>query len=467
MVTLSKIISNGKIDGKNSEGEYKSGTQVESRNIALARVAPVVAPKGKDLFDQWTDDDWQDVDQQKEQVFSKFVDTLDQTSKMLAQNTAVISSIESKNEKLFQERKKAQEEADSFLKDMVLAYVTGGMAGIKSAIRGKIEDKINMELAKAFIQATGGSPDQVQLFSDAIGFMKGKMKERRIKAQANDFSVDFSNPLNILAAPYAIGAKFIEKAGPKLISGISSIPIVGNVIQMSTALTLSATRAIAGPKAYDGMMNKATGAKRQLAEIKANEKALTKSYVTRAVAHTTGLPGEVVGQMITDYQGAKAAKKVRRAVAANPVMNVASQVVGVVGGIVKTAAVAFGAKERDMQRFLNDANSLQFAGSLNYNAAEIQNNAYTNQMLGMKAQGTSYSSNIPTLKNKKGFVEELGKRMLVERVAEAGGWDKDIVNAAIRGELSRREQKKADKKAQADAARSTAITAITTVGDFI
>jgi hypothetical protein len=56
------------------------------------------------------------------------------------------------------------------------------MAGVKSALRGKVEDKINMELAKAFIQATGGSPDQVDAITQAMSFMRGKVQERKIKS---------------------------------------------------------------------------------------------------------------------------------------------------------------------------------------------------------------------------------------------------------------------------------------------
>jgi hypothetical protein len=63
-----------------------------------------------------------------------------------------------------------------------MAFVTGGMAGVKSALRGKVEDKINMELAKAFIQATGGSPDQVDAITQAMSFMRGKVQERKIKS---------------------------------------------------------------------------------------------------------------------------------------------------------------------------------------------------------------------------------------------------------------------------------------------
>ncbi|TGN14472.1 hypothetical protein, partial [Leptospira ilyithenensis] len=74
-----------------------------------------------------------------------------------------------------------------------MAYISGGVAGIKSSIKGKIEDQINSSLAGAFIRATGGSEDQIAFVSDIMSFMRGKMQEKQVKARANTMSM--SNPL--------------------------------------------------------------------------------------------------------------------------------------------------------------------------------------------------------------------------------------------------------------------------------
>ncbi|WP_167884516.1 hypothetical protein, partial [Leptospira ilyithenensis] len=101
-------------------------------------------------------------------------------------------------------------------------------------------------------------------------------------------------------------------------------------------------------------------------------------------------------------KGSRDAKKARNAVNSNPIGNVVSQVVGVVGGIVKTAAVAFGAKDRDIQKMMREGNAIAYSGSLDVGSDEIRSEAYANQMLGLRSSALSYSSATPTLKNRKG-----------------------------------------------------------------
>ncbi|TGN14053.1 hypothetical protein, partial [Leptospira ilyithenensis] len=52
IATLTKSISNGQIGGRR-DGKYISGAQTETRYVSLAEVKPIMAPKGKDLFDSW------------------------------------------------------------------------------------------------------------------------------------------------------------------------------------------------------------------------------------------------------------------------------------------------------------------------------------------------------------------------------------------------------------------------------
>ena len=62
-----------------------------------------------------------------------------------------------------------------------------------------------------------------------------------------------------------------------------------------------------------------------------------------------------------------------------------------------------------------------YSGSLETSAAELQSSVYSSQMLGMAAQGTTYTSNIPS--TKEGIVKELGQRAVVAELAKATGID--------------------------------------------
>ncbi|BDA77551.1 hypothetical protein LPTSP3_g04810 [Leptospira kobayashii] len=468
VATVTKIISDGKIAGKNSKGEYISGKQEETRYVSLSEVKPVIAPKGKDLFDVWGEEDWDDIGAQQAAVMSDFYSAgLAGDSKRTSAALNDIAQTESRNEKKFQEAKAAAEAADSFLKDMIMAYISGGIEGIKSSIKGKVEDQINSGLAAAFIRATGGSEDQIAMASQLVSFMRGKMQERKIK----------SNMAKNNLTNAAMGGLAIMTGGASmLLSGaMGAMAGVGNMIGSSGAMlgatfgssmasfglgaTNSVYRAVAGDNAADAMMNRITGPKDQLAAIKANENAMIKSSATTAIASATGLPKDLVGQMLTDYQGSQAAKKTRDAMNSNPIGVIGSQVAGLAGGILKTAAVAMGAKERDIQKMLSDGNRMLYSGVIDSNL-EAQSLAYLNQSLGMKAPGTSYTSNLP--KDNAGIVDELGQRIVVDEIVKATGMDKDVADAAFRKQYGAIKQKKADNKAKNEAVRSTVITAVTT-----
>nr|WP_281282572.1 TIGR04388 family protein [Leptospira ilyithenensis] len=461
-VTLSKVISNGQIGGRNAQGKYISGTQNESQYISLAKVSPVMAPKGKDLFDEWGQNDWANVDKQASTVMNDFYTKgLSQDSKQLGQATALIRDVEAKNEKKFQEAKVAAEAADSFLKDMIMAYISGGVAGIKASIKGKIEDQINSSLAAGFIRATGGSEDQIAMASQLISYMRGKVQEKKIKSNmAKNSLANAAGAFVATGLMFATGGMSVALGGAAFATNFQGVS--GGGLGMVTGIGASTYRAVAGNQAADSMMNRITGPKDQLTAIKANENAMIKSSATTALAAATGIPRDVVGQLLTDYQGSQAAKKTRNAVNSNPIANIGSQIAGVGGGILKTAAVALGVRERDIQKMLSNGNRIAFSGSVN-TSAEAQSLAYMNQAMGMSAPGMSYTSNVPTLKNKAGLVEELGQRIVVDEIVKATGIDKDIADASFRKQYGKVKQKKADKKAQNKAIRSTVITTAVTV----
>jgi hypothetical protein len=485
IVKLTREISNGRVMGRDSNGKYIDGKQVESRSVMLASVKPVSAPKGKDLFDVWGNEDWKDFESQANDVMTSFYNVgLTKDSNNISRQVADIRSVESTNERKFQKEKQAREAHDSLVKDLLIAYISGGMAGVKGAIKNKVEDQINTSLAEAWARATGADDDQIAMLSDAISFMRGKVQEKKIRDRANTFSM--SNPIRSIENAYAKSSSALNRVTGGVSGTVMGFvatgvtTVVKTVAKAATAVTgaigtgvaaiLDPMGTVVGEMAkatseyLDKQLPRMTGAKDAISGIRANEKGIVQKYATNALAVSTGLPPEVASNIIGDYVGSQAAKKARRAVVANPLMNVTTQVVGVVGGIVKTAAVAFGAKDRDIQKAFSQGNRIANAGSVDVTSAEIQSEAFMNQTFGLKSSATSYTSSTPTLKDEKGFVKELFQREAVKQLSVGMSEnDRAILNSAFRANVSKREQSKADKKAQKDAARSTAITAITTI----
>ncbi|WP_135762895.1 hypothetical protein, partial [Leptospira ilyithenensis] len=133
IATLTKSISNGQIGGRR-DGKYISGAQTETRYVSLAEVKPIMAPKGKDLFDSWGEEEWDNIGSQQNAVLKNFYDVgLAGDVKRISSAANDISAVKERNEKKFQEAKIAAESADSFIKDMIMAYISGGVAGIKSS----------------------------------------------------------------------------------------------------------------------------------------------------------------------------------------------------------------------------------------------------------------------------------------------------------------------------------------------
>ncbi len=485
VLTLSKVINNGRVVGRNAQGEYIAGTERQSRTMTLASVKPVTAPKGKDLFDVWANEDWNDVSKQANNVMNEFfTNGLNADNKQVAALARDISIIESSNERKFQKEKQDLEARDSLIKDLLIAYISGGMAGVKGAIKNKVEDQINSSLAEAWARASGADEDQIAMLTDAISFMRGKLQEKKIRDRANTFSI--SDPIrsveNLVAKQASALNRVTGGVSGTLIGFVATgvRTVVKTVASAATAVTGAIGTGVAAhidpmgtavgemvkatSKYLDKQIPKMTGAKDAISAIRANEKGLVQKYATNALATSTGLPPEVASNIIGDYVGSQAAKKARRAVAANPLANAVTQVVGVVGGIVKTAAVAFGAKDRDIQKAFREGNQIANAGSVDVTSAEIQSEAYMNQMFGLKSSATSYTSSTPTLKDKKGFTKELFQREAVKQLSVGMSEnERAVLNSAFRASVSKREQSKADKKAQANAARSTGILAVTTI----
>ncbi|EMJ90322.1 peptidase, M23 domain protein [Leptospira meyeri serovar Semaranga str. Veldrot Semarang 173] len=456
IATLTRVINNGKISSRNGD-EFTNGTQVESRSLNLAQVKSVMAPKGKDLFDTWGQEDWENFSEQSTEKLKSFYEVgLVAVGKTTQNAVASIRKVESFNEKKFQNTVEGIKNQESMLKELALAYLTGGMAGVQAAIKGKVEDKINSSLAEAFIRATGGTMEDVQRVSDAFSFVRGRIEQNKIKARDNYYSV---NDLGGSFERYLKNIDPVTSTLRRTVEVLPQIPIIGPLFTTMNAVTLTLAKEALGDKNYNSTMDRITASKDRIVEIKANERSMAKSYVDKAISEGSGLSLELVSQQSTDFLGARDAARVRNA--NNARWGALDQVVGVVGGIVKTAFNAFGMKDRDFAAALKDANRLAFAGNLDTTYGEKAALAGANQLWGMSGPGLSYQTNVLKIGDNKGIAKELGQQALVTAIAKAQGWDKDIVNSIVRKEYGKYEQKKTDKKVQADAIRDTAKLAAT------
>ncbi|GBF52056.1 hypothetical protein LPTSP4_35940 [Leptospira ryugenii] len=456
LVTLTKTINNGQLIGKDRDGNFISGKTEETRYFMLSQISPVNIHKDKNFFEVWEDEDWHSVESLASSALEKFFGNkekgiegkFENDQLALAQMQKSISHVEEKNEKIFQEKKKSAEELEANLKELLLAYITGGMASVNATIKNKIEDLINTNIATALVKATGGTDESIQMMSDVVSLVRGRMQADKIKRRSN------ANTLG------KIGSTLSNMAGPlgMLVNPIGALATMSTVSSQLKILESPLVTFGAGKSIKEGM-DRSLDVKATYQELKSKERSMIRNYASNAIATATGLPKDLVSQITVDYDGAQKAKKVRKAINANPVAAIGGQVVGIVGGMVKSAAVAFGAKDRDIQKLISDSNKLAFSGSLETTYTEIQSEAFLNKALGMAAPGTTYTSNVPTLKNKQAFAEEIGQRAMIAEIAKGTGFDKDFVDAIFRKEFQARKQREADKKAQKKAQAETAVNA--------
>ncbi|TGL23041.1 TIGR04388 family protein [Leptospira yanagawae] len=451
VATLTRVINNGQIARREGDNFF-NGTQVETRKFNLAQVMSVMAPKGRDLFDTWGQSDWEDFSAQSSDKLKTFYEVdLAAVNKTTQNAVTSIRKIESHNEKKFQTTVDGIKSQEAALKELVMAYLSGGMAGVKAAIKNKVEDKINSSLAEAFIRATGGTMEDLQRMSDAFSFARGRIEQKKIKAKENYYSV---NDLGGSIERYFKNIDPMTATARRVFEVLPQIPIIGPLTTLYTGVGLAVTKEVLGEKNYNATMDRITARKDRLVEIKANERSMAKSYVDRAISEGSGISLDLVSQQSTDFLGARDAARVRNA--NNARWGVVDQAVGVVGGIVKTAFNAFGMKDRHFAASLNDANRLLFAGNVNTTYGEKAALAGANQTWGMSGPGLSYQTNVLKLSDKEGIVKEFGQQALVKEIARIQGWDKDIVNSIVRKEYGKYEQRQTDKKVQADAIRETA-----------
>lgn len=454
VLTLKKEIHNGLLAGKNADGQYNAGKMEEVRHVQLSSIGKIQLTKTNDFFNIWNEEDWESLYQKKSEITESFLThSLQNDKKFINSNLISIQEKDNRNQALYLERKESQESADSIFQELAVAYFTGGAAGVKASLKGKLESTINSEMAKAWVKATGGSESDIQTASMMVDFMRGRMSAKKI--QSRDQYISIKNPIQ---AYESITAKALS-AGQKILDygafGMSNVAV--NLMQ---APALALYKTLAGEKQYNKTNNQIAGTGKRLEEIKENEQMLVQNGISVAVSQATGLPIEEVSKMLGDKMNQIKAEKANKAMAKNPIFDFSSVLLGSTGGIIKTAVVAFGMPEDEIQSILKDANRISNAGNLSQNSSEDAYLGYTFQALGMKADWTQHKSNYLDLNDSKAVVEDLGKKAISKELAKSWGMDESAINQIVDSTYSTYQKQKADKKARAKAVRQTAVNAV-------
>ncbi|MBM9590039.1 TIGR04388 family protein [Leptospira sp. 201903075] len=453
VLTLKKEIHNGLLAGKNTDGQYNAGKTEEVRHIQMGSIGKVSVSSEKDFFTVWNEEDWENLYEKKEEVTRSFLsNSLQKDKKSLHSNLTSIHEKDYRNQELFLARKESQENNDSLIQELAIAYLTGGAAGMRASLTGKLESAINGELAKAWIKATGGRESDIQMATMAIDFMRGRMSAKKI--QSRDQFVSIKNPIQVLES---IAAKTISSS----FSMLDQISFGVTTVSLNAAMSASMgiTKKIIGERQYNNINEQIAGSGKRLQEIKANEQMLVQNGISMAISKGTGIPTDVISKFLGDKYGQVKAKQANKAMAKNPMYDMGSQMIGAFGGMVKTATVALGVTEDEIQSIMEDTNGVLHAGNKNLNASTTESFGYTLQAFGMQAGWTKYQSAYLNLRDSKAVVEELGKKALAKELAKSMGMDENGVRQIVDSTYSSQQKQKSDKKAKSNAVRQTVVNA--------
>ncbi|MCG6139714.1 TIGR04388 family protein [Leptospira mtsangambouensis] len=453
VLTLKKEIYNGLLAGKNAEGQYNAGKTEEIRQIQLSSIGKLNVPNGNSFFTTWSDEDWATLFQKKADTAQSFLaNSLQRDKHSIHSNMNSIQEKNNRNKDLFQIRKESQENADSLVQELAVAYFTGGASGMRASLKGKLDSAVNNEIAKAWITATGGSESDIQIASMMVDFMQGRRNARKIKSRDQYISV--KNPIQAIEKILTKTVSTTLKVADIATLGLSTVTL--NITQ---APVMAMTKLAIGERQYDKLNDQMAGTSKRLEEIKANEQMLIQNGISMAVSQSTGIPTEAISKMLGDKYGQQKAKKANKAMAKNPIFDIGSQVVGALGGMLKTAIVACGIPEDEIQSILEDTNGIINAGNLNRNTSSQNSFGYALQAMGMQAGWTKHQSSYLNLRDSKAVVEELGKKALAKEIAKSLGMDESVIGQIVNSNYSSYQKQKSDKKARSNAARQTVVNA--------
>ncbi|EMY68186.1 TIGR04388 family protein [Leptospira vanthielii] len=454
VVTLKKEIHNGLLAGKNSEGQYTAGKTEEVRHVQLSSVGKIQIANNNSFFAIWDEEDWVSLNQKKSEITQSFLThSLQKDKQFISSGMASIQEKDNRNKELFLTRKESQENADSIFQELAVAYLTGGAGGVRASLKGKLDSAINSELAKAWITATGGSESDIQTASMLIDFMRGRMSAKKI--QSRDQFISIKNPIQALESITAKTLSTAIKVMDKATLGMSTM-----TLNLTQASSMAVTKSLIGDRQYNKINGQIAGTGKRLQEIKANERMLVQNGISAAISQSTGIPTDVISKMLGDKYGQIKAKKANNDLAKNPILDLGSQVMGAFGGIAKTAIVAFGMPEDEIQSVLEDTNGIINAGNIDQNSSTNSSFGYTLQAMGMQAGWTKHQSAYLNLRDSKAVVEDLGKKALTKELAKSMGIHEDAIGQLVDSTYSSYQKQKSDKKARSNAVRQTVVNAV-------
>ncbi|TGK84380.1 TIGR04388 family protein [Leptospira montravelensis] len=453
VLTLKKEIHNGLLAGKNSDGQYTAGKMDEVRYVQLSSLEKLQVAKTNDFFTIWEEDDWASLYQKKSEITESFLThSLQKDKQFINSNLVSIQEKDNRNKELFLERKESQENADSIFQELAVAYLTGGAAGVKTSLTGKLESTINSEIAKAWITATGGSESDIQTASMLIDFMRGKMSAKKI--QSRDQYISIKNPIQAFESIYA---KTFTTTLKVLDAG--TLGLTSSALSLIQAPSMAAYKTLVGEKQFNKTNDQIAGTGKRLEEIKANELMLVQNGISTAIAKSTGMPVEAISKFIGDKYSQMKAKQANKDMGKNPIFDFGSQIVGAIGGIAKTAIVALGMPEDEIQVILQDTNGIINAGNLNQNSFNKVSFGYTLQALGMQPSWTQHQSAYLDLHDSKAVIEDLGKKALSKELAKSLGVSETAIGQIVDSHYASYQKQKTDKKARSKAVRQTVVNA--------
>lgn len=453
VVRIGKEIFNGLLAGKNAEGEYTAAKSNLSKQIVFSSIGKIQSNDRKDFFTEWSDEDWKSIQNRKNEITNDFLNntsTRDRNQLLLSINQ--IETINANNHQSFLAKKETQENLDSFIQEIAIAYITGGASGVKASLKGKVESAINSELAKVWVKATGGDDSQIQLVSMAFEFMRGRMSAKKISSR--DQFVSIQNPIKALETVVGKTLSHTMQVMDKASNGLLSVPF-----NLAMSGVMAVTKALVGEKRYNLLNEQISGPNKRLMEIKEQEVQMAENVTSQALASATGMPLEIISKLVGDTNGQKKAKQADQRMAKNIVSDFGSQITGAFGGIMKTAIVATGVTEDQIVKTMEDAYSFANAKNLNGGAISKASFGYSLQTLGMQANWTKHQSTFLNIKDKDAVLAEVTKSTIAKQMAENTGIEESIVKQALDGLYGKYQKQKADKKAKTKAIGQTIVNA--------
>ncbi|TGM80002.1 TIGR04388 family protein [Leptospira bouyouniensis] len=452
-ITISKDIYNGMLGAKDTSGEYSASKSTISKKVILSTIGKLQSGDHKDFFTEWSADDWDTLQNRKNQIANDFViNSMKSDQKQLVSTMNGIETLNQKNYQNFLAKKETQDNVDSFVQEMVIAYLTGGLSGVKASLSAKAESAINNEIAKTWIRATGGNEQDVQTFSMAVEFMRGRLTANKIKSR--DKFVSIKNPIQTLETMVGKSLSYTMQTIDQVTDGLASVPV-----NLALSGVMAVTKELVGDKRFNLINQQISGANHRLLEIKNHEEQLIQNGISQSIAFGTGLPMEMVSQLVGDTVGQRNAKKADQSMSKNLVSDLGSQITGALGGIVKTAVIALGIPEDQIYETMTNAHSLVNARNSNHNSDAKANFGYTLQTMGLQANWTKHQSSFLDLKDQKSVVKEIGKSLLSKEIAKTSGLDESFIKQSLDGVYNQYQKRKSDKKAQNTAIRQTAVNA--------